>query len=118
LGGIVDQRIAPSMPEKGQVHTALPLFRHAGEATVKVELWKDTDGSYDMQVNVEWIDGGSNAFSLSGAGAYCFPSELRLYWTEPDDAAAAVTNPAWPMALVQHEESSIPGRLASRSQGR
>jgi predicted Ser/Thr protein kinase len=45
LAGVVDQRIAPPVPEKGKVHAQLGLFRFAGEATVTAELWKEDHGA-------------------------------------------------------------------------
>lgn len=88
IGGIVDQRIAPPLPEKGKVHTQLGLFRHAGEGTVKAELWKDAPNAegdtYFMKETIQWTDGGSNGRGSSGRSSAAFPEEYRLYWIEPD----------------------------------
>jgi tRNA A-37 threonylcarbamoyl transferase component Bud32 len=89
LGGIVDQRIAPKLPEKGKVHSALPLFRQAGEATVTITLWKENHGgaghTHFFKEDVEWLDGNKANSGRSGWGVDTFPERFRLYWTEPGD---------------------------------
>ncbi len=84
LGGVVDQRIAPKPPEKGKVHSALPYFRQAGEATVTADLWKNEQGVYLLKQDVRWINGNSVSFSSTGGDASSFPEQYRLYWSEPE----------------------------------
>ncbi len=86
LGGIVEQGIAPLMPEKGKVHTQLGLFRFAGEATVKIDLWKDTSigkgNIYHCDEEYEWLDGSKSGLGTEGPTAECIPKQYQLYWTE------------------------------------
>lgn len=88
LGGVVDQHVAPRVPEKGRIHAQLGLFRHAGEATITAELWKDRNSAaghtYMMKENLQWIDGSnSGSRGSSGPTPDAFPEEYRLFWIEP-----------------------------------
>jgi hypothetical protein len=86
LGGIVDQRVLPKLPAKGKLHTQLGLFRYAGEATVKAELWKEAGGgdTHFYKEDYEWLDGGKGSHGKSGRSVDVFPEQYRLYWTEGD----------------------------------
>jgi hypothetical protein len=90
LGGVVDQRIAPPLPERGKLHTQLGLFRYCGEATVKVELWREERGTaghtHFHKEDAEWLDGGKSNSGNSGWGVQAFPEQYRLYWSETDRA--------------------------------
>jgi len=85
LGGVVDQRGAPQLPAKGQLHTQLGLFRFAGEATVTAELWREQPGGdYCYKEEYEWLNGGKGSAGKSGLSVDVFPEPYRLFWTEAE----------------------------------
>jgi len=97
LAGVVAQRVAPPVPEKGKVHSQLGLFRFAGEARVTAELWKEDRGaghdSYYYKEEIAWLNGNKLTFSGSGRSPSVFPERYRLYWTEPGATSSEVKAP-------------------------
>jgi hypothetical protein len=93
LGGVVDSRVAPPLPEKGKVHTQIGLFRTAGEAKVKATLWREDRGSAEdshfFQQEIEWLDGGHQTSASRGKDVFAFPEHFRLYWTDSVPAVPA-----------------------------
>jgi hypothetical protein len=94
LAGVVDQRVAPQQPKKGEIHSQIGLFRHAGEATVKAELWREDRGNgqeYFYKESYQWLDGGDGMNAANGRSTGVFPEQYRLYWIDDASAAALPT---------------------------
>jgi serine/threonine protein kinase len=119
LSGVIDSRTAPPLPERGKVHTSLGLFRHAGEATVKAELWREKlaglkGDEYQMKESIKWIDGSiQGGRGYSGNSPQAFPAEYRLFWNEAESNAASNTTVT--KAIVSSYKSLV---LTTSSPGR
>jgi serine/threonine protein kinase len=79
-------------PTPGNLHT-IGLFRHAGEAQVTAELWKDgAVYHFTEKHGMRPIPGGNASLGRRGAEGkdwhWVFPEEYWIYWSEPSPGGA------------------------------